>query len=141
MAHRLSAGPGVLLPFADERRPSPERPEGLRWYAPAALPFTFSDYRALVAWTEGLSKTRTRKPTPALLRRHDIERRAWAAVMRRGTLSRSRQAYPGLCAGRRTILDVGRRLKFLEGRITAQACGDRRARNRVENSSEPPAGA
>lgn len=90
MAHRLSAGSGGLLPFADEPRPSPERPERPPRAEPPCIPFTFADYQALVAWTGRLSETRTPNPTPALLRRHDINLRAWAAVMRRGTLSRPR---------------------------------------------------
>ena len=90
MAHRLSAGQSVLLPFADELRRSPEISEGPGRREPARLPFTFSDYRALVAWTEGLVEGRASKPTPALLRTHDIDRRAWDAIMRRGTVSRPR---------------------------------------------------
>ena len=90
MAHRLSAEPSGLLPFAEDLRPSAEASEHPPRPEPPCIPFTFADYRALVAWTEGLSEARTSKPRPALLRRHDIELRAWAAVMNRGAVSRPR---------------------------------------------------
>ena len=90
MAHRLSAERTALLPFADDLRLSPEMSEGHGQREPARLPYTFADYRALVAWTEALSRRKACKPTPALLRTHDIDRQAWAAVMSRGAVSRPR---------------------------------------------------
>ena len=90
MAHRLSAGRSVLLPFADDLRRSAELFERPPWPEPPYIPFTFADYRALVAWTEGLPEERAGKPMPALLHAHDIERRSWTAAMSRGTVSRPR---------------------------------------------------
>ena len=90
MVRRLSTQPTVLLPFTDDLRPSAEMSERPHWHEPPCIPFTFADYRALVAWTEESPEGRTRKPTPAILRAHDIDRRAWVGIMSRGALSRPR---------------------------------------------------
>ena len=89
MTYRLSSGPAILLPFADEVSTAVASPDKSRpWREIPYLPFNFSDYREVVEWSAHSDVRPPSLLTRSLLLSRNLNIRSWLDSLRGGELSK-----------------------------------------------------